>query len=218
VHELFGFDVILDENFKPWIIEVNISPSLHSSSPLDVGVKGQMISDLFNIAGYMLPNPKDVAQANGQKHYKKVPKLLVNNKAALPQQLSNDEKLKHQYFIQKCHDEKICQTITDVLTPDDLRILIETEDENVRRGNFIRVFPSVNSKKYLKFFETSRYYNLLLSEWILKYRNSHDKAISILNYHCKKKIHLENPTESSENQWSHSRSSNKFGENTCQEL
>ena len=62
------------------------------------------------------------------------------------------------------------------MTPDDLRILIESEDENVRKGNFIRVFPTVNSKKYLKFFETPRYYNILLCEWLSKYRHSHDKG------------------------------------------
>ncbi len=78
VHELFGFDVILDENLKPWIVEVNISPSLHSSSPLDVSVKGQMISDLFNLAGFMLPNPKELAKSEGKKRwYQKMITILL---------------------------------------------------------------------------------------------------------------------------------------------
>lgn len=104
-HELFGFDVILDENLKPWIVEVNISPSLHSSSPLDVSVKGQMIADLFNLAGHMLPDPKELAKQEGKKSFKKIPKLLTFNKLALPQSLSNDEKSKHQYYIQRHNDE-----------------------------------------------------------------------------------------------------------------
>jgi tubulin polyglutamylase TTLL4 len=37
--ELYGFDVILDENLKPWLLEVNVFPSLSSSSPFDKIVK-----------------------------------------------------------------------------------------------------------------------------------------------------------------------------------
>ena len=67
-------------------------------------------------------------------------------------------------------------TITNLLTPDDLRILIETEDEFNKCGNFTRVFPSLQSKKYLKIFDTKRYYNLLLHEWITKYSNCKEKG------------------------------------------
>uniref|UniRef100_UPI00358F8D42 tubulin monoglutamylase TTLL4-like n=1 Tax=Myxine glutinosa TaxID=7769 RepID=UPI00358F8D42 len=54
-HELFGFDIMLDEKLKPWLLEVNISPSLHSSSTLDINIKGQLIKDLLNLAGIQLP-------------------------------------------------------------------------------------------------------------------------------------------------------------------
>ena len=48
--ELFGFDILLDSKLKPWLLEVNISPSLHSSSTLDLDVKSPLATELFNMA------------------------------------------------------------------------------------------------------------------------------------------------------------------------
>lgn len=63
------------------------------------------------------------------------------------------------------------------MTPDDLRILVETEDEFARRGNFTRIFPTANSKNYMKFFEMPRYYNILVTEWIDKFKRNREKGI-----------------------------------------
>lgn len=49
--ELFGFDIIIDSNLKPWLLEVNLSPSLATDSPLDHHIKANLISDLMNIIG-----------------------------------------------------------------------------------------------------------------------------------------------------------------------
>jgi len=49
--ELFGFDILLDSKLKPWLLEVNISPSLSSSSPLDKKIKTVLICDTVNLIG-----------------------------------------------------------------------------------------------------------------------------------------------------------------------
>ena len=49
--ELYGFDIMIDENFRAWLIEVNVNPSLHCSSPLDISIKTDLITDIFNIIG-----------------------------------------------------------------------------------------------------------------------------------------------------------------------
>lgn len=37
--ELYGFDILLDSDFKPWLVEVNLSPSLATDSILDMQIK-----------------------------------------------------------------------------------------------------------------------------------------------------------------------------------
>lgn len=49
--ELFGFDVLVDDHLKPWLIEVNIHPSFSSSSPLDRRIKHTLICDVLNLIG-----------------------------------------------------------------------------------------------------------------------------------------------------------------------
>ncbi len=49
--ELFGFDVLLDAKLKPWLIEVNLSPSLACGTPLDHRIKSALIADTLNVVG-----------------------------------------------------------------------------------------------------------------------------------------------------------------------
>ena len=51
--ELLGFDILIDDNFEPWLLEVNLSPSLNCDSPLDQKIKSNLIADLFNLAGML---------------------------------------------------------------------------------------------------------------------------------------------------------------------
>lgn len=36
---------------KPWLVEVNLSPSMNTDSPLDMKIKGGVISDMFTMLG-----------------------------------------------------------------------------------------------------------------------------------------------------------------------
>ncbi len=47
--EILGFDVLLDRKLKPWLIEVNHSPSFHTDAPLDKEVKEGLLYDTLNL-------------------------------------------------------------------------------------------------------------------------------------------------------------------------
>lgn len=48
---MFGFDILIDENLKPWLLEVNLAPSLSCESKLDLEIKSSLIKDLLNLVG-----------------------------------------------------------------------------------------------------------------------------------------------------------------------
>jgi len=47
--ELLGFDIMLDHKLKPWLIEVNHTPSFTTDTPLDKSIKKNAIKDALKI-------------------------------------------------------------------------------------------------------------------------------------------------------------------------
>ena len=47
--ELFGYDFIFDQNFNPYLLEINTNPGLEESSPLLKKIIPRMIDDLFKL-------------------------------------------------------------------------------------------------------------------------------------------------------------------------
>ena len=166
VHEVFGFDVMLDEFYKPWLLEVNISPSLHSVSKFDVSLKAPLVANILTLAGYKLP--KNTQHSS----------------------LTSNERYKHAYFVKKGVPKSSPLKILNTITPDDIRMLIETEDERSRVGNFEVLFPTEQTEKYLHYFPTTRYYNLLLLAWFQSQYGRSDKGITLLRSLSDLDMHL----------------------------
>lgn len=47
--ELYGYDVLFDEELKPWLIEVNASPSLSANTASDYQMKAEMLNDMLEV-------------------------------------------------------------------------------------------------------------------------------------------------------------------------
>ncbi|XP_025190868.1 tubulin polyglutamylase TTLL4-like [Melanaphis sacchari] len=192
-YELFGIDVLFDEYLKPWILEVNISPSLHSSSPLDLAVKGPLIKDLMNMAGYRIPNKMSRSTHSTLLKMLGVKSTLCYDKRLYTLNLSAKEKEKQEYYTNIESRAEYIDSILEDLLPDDIRNLIIYEDELTQIGSFQKVFPTTSSYKYHQYFDSSRYYNMLLDAWECKYSNKRGEGIAVLEKLCQLKIHLEVP-------------------------
>ncbi|KAH6563675.1 hypothetical protein BASA62_008391 [Batrachochytrium salamandrivorans] len=60
--ECYGYDIIIDENLRPWLIEVNASPSLSATTESDRSMKHCLINDIINLVV-----PDDFLEARATK-------------------------------------------------------------------------------------------------------------------------------------------------------
>ncbi|EGT33722.1 hypothetical protein CAEBREN_32149 [Caenorhabditis brenneri] len=185
-YELFGIDIILDEDLKPWLLEVNISPSLHSGTPLDVSVKAPLAKDVLNIAGIHVPPSFD--------------KLHTADYSCRPRNggKTREQLVKEAAWIAAYKDQfgVIDNRIFKRLTPEDTRALVEFEDELERAGDFKLVFPTPNTTHYQRYFMEPVYMNILLQQWQIAQEGDRSEGISRLEQLCRQK-HMQSDQETS---------------------
>jgi len=150
--EIYGFDVMIDSELKPWLLEVNIFPSLSSSSPFDKRIKTQLIADTLTMVGLMPFDPDLLERATKEEAKKRLQGLLP--KAAT---------------MTISHNVSTLQSVTSLrdLGEAEWRIILDAHDEYMRRGSFERIFPLREGLElYGQFFSTPRYSNLVLARWL----------------------------------------------------
>ncbi|KAM4013858.1 tubulin polyglutamylase TTLL5 isoform 2-T2 [Anomaloglossus baeobatrachus] len=123
--ELYGFDVLIDGNLRPWLLEVNLSPSLACDAPLDMKVKASMVSDMLTLIGLECQDPQQ-----GTRREKGVSR---------PQRPLSASDIDTR--LQLGRQEKTGRSGVLGLSTEEVKVLRRLQDEETRRGGFVRVFP-----------------------------------------------------------------------------
>ena len=53
--ECYGYDVLIDQDLKPWLVEVNSSPSLSTTTDSDRIMKSSLLKDIYNVVAKGVP-------------------------------------------------------------------------------------------------------------------------------------------------------------------
>mmetsp|Transcript_81218 Transcript_81218/g.143219 ORF Transcript_81218/g.143219 Transcript_81218/m.143219 type:complete len:816 (+) Transcript_81218:109-2556(+) len=147
--EIFGFDVMLDDQLLPWLLEVNTFPSFSSSSPYDKRIKTQLVSDVFTLLG-ISPFDNDAVE-----------------KAVKEEQAKRLQGLPKSLTVVRTHTNASIKTATlRSFGEAEWRLILDTHDEHMRRGNLRRIFPKQGTEIYQQFLSSPRYSNLVLDRWI----------------------------------------------------
>lgn len=152
--ELLGFDVLIDDTLNPWLLEVNLSPSMNCDAPIDQKIKGEMISDLFTLTGVVSVAHRK--NKGGNTVNKALNFLAYMQKTGIVGKKKTQEASRFGYetFHEGNKEEK--------------SIVKEMNEEYKRRGGFERIYPVETAPVYKNLFERERPYNTILMNHVTK--------------------------------------------------
>jgi hypothetical protein len=163
--ELYGFDVLLDADLRPWLMEVNIGPSLSCSSPMDRVIKTRLLTDIFHLACVRPVDARRIRTAAQRERERIVARLPPKRESmggrrkgrAAGAAVSSSRAT----VLERLDIERV------PLTDDDLNVLREFELESLRLGSFKCLFPAPGTVDHFsQILSPKRRYNVLLSKWL----------------------------------------------------
>ncbi|CAD1481291.1 unnamed protein product [Heterotrigona itama] len=130
--ELLGFDVLLDWKLRPYLLEVNHSPSFHTDAQIDKDVKEGLLTNTFEMLNLQQCDKKKIIEEDRKR---------VRDR--LLQGISSKDG--------GTNEPTIGTTKPDKQPEDDyLQKQFKWEDEHM--GDFRRIYPCCDSEKYQPFF------------------------------------------------------------------
>ncbi|XP_033619003.1 tubulin polyglutamylase TTLL6 [Fukomys damarensis] len=121
--EILGFDILLDCELKPWLLEVNHSPSFSTDTQLDKEVKDRLLYDTL---------------------------VLINLGSCDKKRVLEEERQRGR-FLQQCHSREVRMEEARGFQAAWLQKTEKYEKENC--GGFRLIYPSLNLDKYEEFFQ-----------------------------------------------------------------
>ncbi|XP_055479476.1 tubulin polyglutamylase TTLL13 [Psammomys obesus] len=123
--EILGFDILLDHKLKPWLLEVNHSPSFTTDSRLDREVKDALLCDAMNLVNLRGCDKKKVIEEDKRR-------------------------VKERLFL--CHQQPR-EVRREQIESSQAAMQDQERYEDSHLGGYRRIYPGPDSDKYAPFFK-----------------------------------------------------------------
>ncbi len=124
--EILGYDILIDKKLKPYVLEVNHSPSFTTDSKLDREIKDALIYDTIMLMNIGSMDKKKCVEEERKK-------------------------VRERLFLKQ--GKKETKEELDEVLNDWLKHIEKWEDKHM--GNFRRVYPAPGTEKYDKFYNST---------------------------------------------------------------